>query len=245
MIRLTPLFTAAAVLAMASAAQAQNAAAALVNRPPEAQRDMIAEVIAINTGEPAEIRGLWGYALSERALIYCGYRRDALYRNSGFAIVMNGVDRDTVVTNMSAESLTEIGCAQPHFRPLVGVLLPSNPLGGVNIEVSPPRSTEPPVETIRFPVERANEPACVAGRQIAYRAVILDDVSVLDGIAPEVLRDRTDLFGLCFNASGQEFVNARLGAIAAGAAQVRLQMDVSQLVQEARSAAVRLRMARN
>lgn len=240
--RLAPFLAGAAFLAMACPSKAQTAAEALVTRPATAQVAMIAEVIEANTGEPAELRGVWGYALSRDALIYCGYRRDAGYRQSGFAIVMDGVERDTVVANMTADSLREVGCAQPNFKPLLGTLLPSNPLGGVNLDGPSPRPQPSTRRTYRFPVERAGDPACVAGSQMAYRAVVLDQTEVLDGVPAEALQDTNDLFGLCFNAAGQQFAETRLAGIMSDAQAVSDLMTARQLLQEARSAATRLRM---
>lgn len=212
------LLTMGSLIALASPAAAQsNLRDALALRPADAQRQMIEQVIEIQTGEErSSIRGLWGYALSDSALLYCGYRSDAVYRNTGFAIVMNGVDRDNVVLNMSEAAMGDAGCTRPGYRAIYGVLLPSNPLGGVLLEPAPDRSVSAYTPII-FPIEEAHEPDCMAGRALAYEAVMLGNASALDGFTPAQMNDKTKLFGLCFQASGQEFTQVRLGQIVADA----------------------------
>lgn len=194
-----------------------NSREALALRPAEAQRQMIEQVIDVQTGgERSSIRGLWGYALSDSELLYCGYRSDAVYRNTGFTIVMNGMDRDTTALNMSEAAMDEAGCTRPGFRAIYGVLLPSNPLGGVLLEPAPYRSAST-YSPIIFPIEHAHEPDCMAGRALAYEAVMLGNTAALDSFTPEQMNDKNKLFGLCFQASGQEFTQVRLGRIIADA----------------------------
>lgn len=211
--------TIAALAAIASPAAAQSSfREALAVRPPEAQRQMIEQVINIQTGgERSSIQGLWGYALSDHAILYCGFRSDAAYRTTGFTIVMNGVDRDTAVFNMGEAAMRDAGCARPGYRTISGSLLPGNPLGGVTLEAAPDRSATSTYTPIVFPTEQANDPDCMAGRALAYEAVMLGNISAIRGFTPAQMNDKTKLFGLCFQASGQEFTQARLGQIVADA----------------------------
>lgn len=212
------LVTISGLIALAAPAAAQSSfREALALRPPEAQRQMIEQVINVQTGgERSSIRGLWGYALSDNALLYCGYRSDAVYRTTGFTIVMNGVDRDTAVFNMGEAAMGEAGCTRPGYRTIYGALLPSNPLGGVLLEPASDRNVSTYTPII-FPIEQANEPDCMAGRALAYEAVMLGNTSAVRDFTPAQMNDKTKLFGLCFQASGQEFTQARFGQIVADA----------------------------
>lgn len=215
----TLFLTIGALLALTPPAAAQSTAReALAVRPAAAQRAMIDQVISAQTGgERPTILGLWAYALSDSTLLYCGYRHDASYRKTGFAIVMNGVDRDSVVVNMSEASLREAGCARPGYTALSAIVPGSDPLFGAYLDNPRPDPVDTGYRVIRFPMESANEPDCMAGRALAYEAVMLSRPSVLDGVPREAMNDQTRLFGLCFNASGQEFMNLRIGQIAADA----------------------------
>ncbi|URI15955.1 hypothetical protein [Brevundimonas albigilva] len=213
------LLTIGVFVALASPAAAQsNFREALAVRSPEAQRQMIEQVINIQTGgERSLIQGLWGYALGDSAILYCGFRSDAAYRTTGFTVVMNGVDRDTVVFNMGEVAMREAGCTRPDYRTISGSLLPNNPLGGIWLDPAPERTARSTFKPLIFPIEHANEPDCMAGRALAYEAVMLGDTSAVSGFTPEQMNDTTKLFGLCFQVSGQEFTQARLGQIVAEA----------------------------
>ena len=124
------LLTIGTLVAFAAPAVAQSSfREALATRPPEAQKQMIEQVINAQTGgERSTIYRLWGYALSDSAILYCGVRSDAAYRTTGFAIAMNGVDRDTAVFNMGEAAMRDAGCARPGYRTISGTFLPDNPL---------------------------------------------------------------------------------------------------------------------
>ncbi|WP_291536303.1 hypothetical protein [Brevundimonas sp.] len=213
------ILTIGAFIALASPASAQaNLREVLATRPSEAQRQMVEQVINIQTGgERSSISGLWGYALGDSAILYCGFRSDAAYRTTGFTIVMNGVDRDTAVFNMGEAAMRDVGCARPGYRAITGALLPNDPLGGVWLDPARERIESNAYRPIVFPIAQANEPDCMAGRALAYEAMILGNTSALDGFTPAQMNDKTKLFGLCFQASGQEFTQVRLGQIVADA----------------------------
>ena len=211
--------TVGAAVALSSPAAAQfSFREALADRPAEAQRQVIEQVINIQTGgERSTLFGLWGYALSDSAVLYCGFRSGETYRTTGFTIVMNGVDRDTAVFNMGEPAMREAGCTRPGYRTIFGSLLPGNPLGGVGLEPAPDSSASSTYIPIVFPIEQANEADCMAGRALAYEAVMLGNTSAVRGFTPAQMNDKTKLFGLCFQSSGQEFTQARLGHIVADA----------------------------
>lgn len=215
----TSLALAAALLVVAVPAVAQTTSRqALAMRPAPAQRAMIDEVLRVNTGEDrSTVIGLWGYALSDSALLYCGTRTDNDVRKTGFAVVLNGVDRDTVVVNMSVASLREVGCGRPGYTALSATAPGDNPLAGVVLDMTRPDPSPARHQVFAFPYAQAREPDCMAGRALAYEGVVLGNTSAASAFPREMLAADSGLFGLCYNASGQEFVNERLGEIVAEA----------------------------
>lgn len=129
---------------------------------------------------------------------------------------MDGVERDTVVLNMSLPSLREAGCDRPGFTALTGTR-PADPLSGVGLDTPRAPVDNSLYRVFEFPLDRANEPDCMAGRALAYEAVVVGNTSAVTRFPRETLSDATTLFGLCYNASGQEFFNARLGQISSDA----------------------------
>lgn len=240
--KLLTFASAIAFLAMTCPAKSQTFASnqtALETRSPAALRDMVSQTLSLNMGERVSVHQGWGYALPDDSLLFCGkaYRAG---RTEGFVVKMDGVTRDLVATGVSTADMASVGCGEPGYRVIAGAPY-SDPLSGLMLDPAPRPEGEATFVQFHMPLNWETDPDCVAGRRLAYAVAIERDFDLLRQMPQDLINDTTQSFGLCFNASGQEFMNARLSGIIGEARIVTDQIETRALIQQAQSAAARLR----